>query len=232
MIAYTTFGTSSRRARHRSGDRSVARRHGSHAQYAVPDADLRDQWSVADLCARAATPDPICSRLDSTGGSPQQLTAGRGTENTNPTLSPDGRRIVFVSGRKGPPELYIMDSDGTDVSTLTDYDFSDKNVSVRPRLVAGRAIGRVSGTHQRQFQIRTFRVAGGTPKLLTDDGENEQPSWAPDATASGVHVDAHRRATAVGARYGIEPDSSVDEVRRIAARVVVGAAGRAVDAPV
>lgn len=115
------------------------------------------------------------------GGQAQQLTAGRGTTNTNPTLSPDGRRIVFVSGRKGPPELYIMDSDGTDVTTLTDYDFSEKTYRSDPdwspdgRLVAYQE--RVND----KFQIRTFRVAGGTPKLLTDAGENEQPSWAPDA---------------------------------------------------
>jgi TolB protein len=32
-----------------------------------------------------------------------------------------------------------------------------------------------------RFQIRTIPITGGTPKLLTSDGENEQPSWAPDA---------------------------------------------------
>jgi TolB protein len=116
-----------------------------------------------------------------TGGTPQQLTAGRGTTNTNPSLSPDGRRIVFVSGRKGPPELYIMDSDGTDVSTLTDYDFSDKTYRSDPDWSPdGRLVAYQERVNDR-FQIRTFRVAGGTPKQLTNDGVNEQPSWAPDA---------------------------------------------------
>jgi len=116
-----------------------------------------------------------------TGGTPQQLTAGRGTLNAYPTLSPDGRRIVFVSGRKGPPELYIMDSDGTDVSTLTDYDFSDKTYRSDPDWSPdGRLVAYQERVNDR-FQIRTFRVAGGTPKLLTNDGVNEQPSWAPDA---------------------------------------------------
>jgi TolB protein len=32
-----------------------------------------------------------------------------------------------------------------------------------------------------RFQIRTIPVKGGTPKQLTNIGENEQPSWAPDA---------------------------------------------------
>ena len=60
-----------------------------------------------------------------TGGTAQQLTSGRGTTNVMPTLSPTGRQIVFMTGRSGPPELYIMDSDGSNVRKLTDYDFSE-----------------------------------------------------------------------------------------------------------
>jgi TolB protein len=32
-----------------------------------------------------------------------------------------------------------------------------------------------------RFQIRTIPASGGTPKQLTSDGANEQPSWAPDS---------------------------------------------------
>ena len=113
----------------------------------------------------AATTDPISFRSDSNGGSPQQLTAGRGTENSNPTLSPDGRRIVFVSGRIGPPELYIMDSDGTDVSTLTDYDFSDKNYRSDPDWSPdGRLVAYQERVNDR-FQIRTFRSLAERPNF-------------------------------------------------------------------
>jgi TolB protein len=114
------------------------------------------------------------------GGSPQQLTVGRGTLNTMPTLSPDGRRIVFTSGRSGPPELYIMDSDGSNVTLLTNYDFSEKNYRSDPDWSPdGRLIAYQERVGER-FQIRTIRVTGSTPKQLTSDGINEQPSWAPD----------------------------------------------------
>ena len=74
-----------------------------------------------------------------------------------------------------------MDSDGTDVSTLTDYDFSEKTYRSDPDWSPdGRLVAYQERVNDR-FQIRTFRVAGGTPKLLTNDGVNEQPSWAPDA---------------------------------------------------
>ncbi|HEY4216941.1 MAG TPA: hypothetical protein VGM67_07380 [Gemmatimonadaceae bacterium] len=115
------------------------------------------------------------------GGAPSRLNDGKGTENTNPTASPDGHRIVFVSGRLGHPELYIMDSDGTNVGQLTEYDFSDNNYRSDPDWSPdGRVIAyqeRLSG----RFQIRTIPAAGGTPKLLTSEGENQQPSWAPDS---------------------------------------------------
>ncbi len=124
---------------------------------------------------------------------PRRLSDGKGTENTNPTLSPDGRRIVFVSGRLGHPELYIMDSDGTNVGQLTEYDFADNNYRSDPDWSPdGRSIAYQERLRGR-FQIRTIPAAGGTPKLLTSEGENQQPSWAPDArhlvftsTRSGV----------------------------------------------
>jgi len=114
------------------------------------------------------------------GEPPHQLTAGRGTVNTNPTMSPDGRRIAFVSGRLGRPELYIMDADGTDLNVLTDYDFSEKNYRSDPDWSPdGRLVAYQERINDR-FQIRTIPVKGGTPKQLTDLGQNEQPSWAPD----------------------------------------------------
>lgn len=116
-----------------------------------------------------------------TGGEPRRITAMRGTENTNPAPSPDGRRYVFVSGQLGHPELYITDADGSNVKVLTDFDFSDKNFRSDPDWSPdGRLIAYQERTNDR-FQIRTIRVSGSTPKYMTSEGENEQPSWAPDA---------------------------------------------------
>jgi TolB protein len=180
MITYTTFGTSSRVL-------VIDLATGRSRAVVGPTRNTTYLTSIFGgnagslIYAREGEIGSDLFSIPLSGGTPQQLTAGRGTLNSMPTLSPDGRRIVFVSGRKGPPELYIMDSDGTDVSTLTDYDFSPKTYRSDPdwspdgRLVAYQE--RVNDN----FQIRTFRVAGGTPKLLTNEGVNEQPSWAPDA---------------------------------------------------
>lgn len=124
---------------------------------------------------------------------PHVLTVGRGTDNSLPTYSPDGRRIAFVSGRLGHPEIYYMDADGTNLDILTNFAASDENYRSDPdwspdgRLVAFQS--RING----RFQIMTINVRDGSTKLLTSEGENEQPSWAPDArhlvftsTRSGV----------------------------------------------
>src|SRR5206468_6677717 len=79
--------------------------------------------------------------------------------------------------------LYIMDSDGSNDGLLTNYDFSEKNWradadwSPDGRLIAYSERDRGSG----RFQVKQIPARGGTPKLLTSEGENQQPSWAPDS---------------------------------------------------
>jgi TolB protein len=115
------------------------------------------------------------------GDTPRRITNGQGTDNFNPTPSPDGRRFVFMSGRTGHPELYISDADGANAEVLTDYEQSDKNFRADPDWSPdGRMIAYSERTRDR-FQIRTVLTTGSTPKYLTSEGENEQPSWAPDS---------------------------------------------------
>lgn len=146
------------------------------------------------LYARAGETGSDIYSVDVTPGAvPRRLTFGRGTDNVNPTMSPDGRRIAFMSTRLGRPELYIMDADGTNADVLTNYDFSDTNYRSDPDWSPdGRSIAYQSRVNGR-FQVYSIPVRGGSPRLLTGDGENEQPSWAPDgrhlvftSTRSGV----------------------------------------------
>lgn len=118
------------------------------------------------------------------GGPPQRLTAGGGTDNSTPAFSPDGRRIAFTSGRAGPPEIYIMDADGTNVSMFTDYAFSTRNYRSNPDWSPdGLSIAYQAYQPDSSgvFQIFTMALRDRTPHQLTSDGENEDPSWAPDA---------------------------------------------------
>ena len=66
------------------------------------------------------------------GGQARRVTIGRGSENINPTFSPDGRKISFVSGRLGHPEVYITDADGTNVELLTQANVGEQNHRTSP----------------------------------------------------------------------------------------------------
>lgn len=109
----------------------------------------------------------------------RRVTVGRGTDNTSPTFSPDGRRMAFMSGRAGQPEVYISDSDGTNVQLLTEFTFGGTSYRASPawspdgRLIAYQA---TAGG----FQIMVLSLRDRAVKQLTSTGVNEDPSWAPD----------------------------------------------------
>lgn len=113
-------------------------------------------------------------------GAPRQVTVGRGTDNVSPSFSPDGRRIAFTSGRSGHPEVYIMDSDGTNAELLTPFAFGDQYYRSNPdwspdgRVIAFQS--QIAGI----FQVMTISLRDRSIKQLTSEGRNEEPSWAPD----------------------------------------------------
>lgn len=122
----------------------------------------------------------------------RRVTVGRGTDNTSPSFSPDGRRIAFMSGRAGQPQVYISDSDGTNVQLLTEFSYGSTSYRASPawspdgRLIAYQAMA--GG-----FQIMVLNLRDRAVKQLTSEGINEDPSWAPDgrhlvftSTRSGV----------------------------------------------
>ena len=110
----------------------------------------------------------------------RRVTVGRGSDNTSPTISPDGQRVAFTSGRSGRPEVYISDLDGTNVELLSDFAFDEQNYRAGPDWSPdGRAIAfqmRVDGV----FQLAVISLRDRAVKVLTSDGKNEDPSWAPD----------------------------------------------------
>jgi TolB protein len=110
----------------------------------------------------------------------RRITLGRGTDNTNPSYSPDGSQIAFISGKSGQPQVYIMDADGSNVQLLTAYRPGVRSYRSSPDWSPdGRLI-----TYQQQmgnFQIWMMDLRDRIPKQLSSEGENEDPSWAPDS---------------------------------------------------
>jgi TolB protein len=110
---------------------------------------------------------------------PRRITIGKGSDNTSPSYSPDGNKIAFISGKSGAPQVYIMDADGSNVQLLTPYTPGVRSYRASPDWSPdGRAVA-----YEQQngnFQIWTIDLRDRAPKQLTSEGENEDPSWAPD----------------------------------------------------
>lgn len=105
----------------------------------------------------------------------KKLTSSRGIE-VSPSISPDGKSIVFVSNRDGTPQLFIIDRDGYNMRRLTFRGSYNTSPSWSPKGDKIVFSGRVNGKNQ----IFTISPDGSNPTQLTDSGNNEDPCFSPD----------------------------------------------------
>lgn len=117
---------------------------------------------------------------DASGGHSHQLTFALHSVNTSPVWNPKtGQQIVFVSDRGGLPGLYMMNSDGTNV---TKFDLPDMGYVVDPSwspngYLLAFSWRRPLGNYDLYvMDISTRQLL----QLTRDSGRNERPSWAPD----------------------------------------------------
>ena len=113
-------------------------------------------------------------RVATGGGQPQRLTNAPGID-TGGSYSPDGSQIVFESDRSGGQQLYLMNADGSDQRRISfgGGQYATPVWSPRGDLIA---FTKLAGN----FRIGIMSPSGGGEKLLTDDWQDEGPSWAPN----------------------------------------------------
>ena len=133
--------------------------------------------SAGGTCCRL-----FLSNLDGTGFRPVTHSTFIDTE---PKINPKtGAQVAFVSGRSGPQQIYLMNTDGGNIERLTDGTGEASNPSWHPE---GQflAFAWTRGFSTGKFNIFTMDVVSRRYQQLThDEGRNENPSWAPD----GVHL--------------------------------------------
>ena len=131
--------------------------------------------------------------MDPDGGNVSRVTKTDGVEwESDPTWSPDGRRIAYVHSRNplspgcGPPcdndyDIFVMNADGTGATRLTSNRFGAFEPEWSPagdRIVfAAWPDPPVQG-----FEIFTMNPDGSQVTQLTSSGLNRFPSWSPDGS--------------------------------------------------
>ena len=105
----------------------------------------------------------------------KKLTATHGIE-VSPAVSPDGNYIAFVSDRGGSPQIYLMHSDGSDIRRVTFEGSYNTSPSWAPK---GDRI--VFSCRRGKNQICMVKPDGSELIQLTEQGNNEDPSFSPDS---------------------------------------------------
>ena len=99
--------------------------------------------------------------------------------NADPTLSPDGKRMVFISVVSGREQLFTMSSDGSDPVQITHDDSDHEDPAWSPD---GKTVAYVlvKGDTER---IHLMNADGTGIRPLTPEGiRTIHPSWSPDGT--------------------------------------------------
>lgn len=114
----------------------------------------------------------------------QNLTEGRRID-ISPSYSPDGRRLVFNSNRFGDavPQIFVMSADGGDAELLSPYSYGEQGYYTSPDWSPHGDLVAFHGRIERygMYQILVARMGEqGRLLQLTSQGNNEDPSWAPD----------------------------------------------------
>jgi Tol biopolymer transport system component len=95
-----------------------------------------------------------------------------------PSFSPDGKQLVFRSGRGGSKNLWIMNSDGTGARQLTDGKWTDTMCDWSP---VSDWIAFASN-RDGDFEVFLVKTDGtGLRKLIGGGGRNNHPHFSPDS---------------------------------------------------
>ena len=111
------------------------------------------------------------------GESPRRLATSSGID-TEAQFSADGRFLYFTSDRGGGPQIYRMPAAGGSADRVTFSGGYNISPSVSPD---GRTLAYVTRAGNAfRLSVLDLSIPGAQPATITDSGEDEHPSFAPN----------------------------------------------------
>jgi TolB protein len=109
-------------------------------------------------------------------GTKDELTKNAGN-NFLPVFSPDGTRVAFISNRDqaGNTEVYVMNTDGSNVQRLTNNPAADTTPTWNPQGTQIAFVSDRSGSPQ----IWVMGIDGLGQRQLTHESYADRPTWSP-----------------------------------------------------
>lgn len=132
-----------------------------------------DGRQIAVVLTRDGHSQIYSSNIDGSGLKRLSNSAGIDTE---PNWSPDGKYLLFTSDRGGSPQIYRMPSYGGEPVRLT----FEGSYNVSPRYSPdGKSFAFIQREGSR-FRVAVQDIVSGQVQVLTDNAQDESPSWAPN----------------------------------------------------
>ncbi len=112
----------------------------------------------------------------------RRIIAGYAGLNAAPAISPDGRRLALILSKSGSPDLFVANSDGTNLKQLTQTREDESSPCWSPDGRDLCVVSRVSG--RAALYLISASGGGALRRLRTEGAINAtEPSWSPDGTA-------------------------------------------------
>jgi dipeptidyl aminopeptidase/acylaminoacyl peptidase len=125
--------------------------------------------------------------MNADGSNPTRIT-NNSFSDRQPSWSPDGTKIAFVSDRDGNDEIYVMNVDGSNQTRLTnsagfDFDPAWSPDGTKLAFTSTRDFPGIVGNIANGFEVYVMSADGSNPVRLTNNSTADgQPSWSPDGT--------------------------------------------------